>query len=147
MRNYPASEATIASESCIGTDPLSFGAGPTRIRTLRFRHHDSCSPTRAGLLADYYFYVAIERVEEMHSALLGKTIQAIIHQGGNLGLIDFEDGTPHSAADRPAAHLSKNAKGGAPTFSSLPTVKNIRNSLAVNVSESQNPTRCTGRTP
>jgi hypothetical protein len=47
----------------------------------------------------------------------------IVHHGGNLGLIDFEDGTPHSAADRPVAHLSKSAKGGAPSFSSLPAVK------------------------
>jgi len=36
------------------------------VRKLRFRYGDSCAAASAGLFADYYFYVAVERIEEMH---------------------------------------------------------------------------------
>jgi hypothetical protein len=45
----------------------------------------------AGFAADDDFDVAIQGVEEMHETLGGKTLEAIIHERGNLWLIDAQD--------------------------------------------------------
>jgi len=45
---------------------------------------------RARLGANDDFDVAVERGEEMHQPLHGETLQAVIGQRGNLGLIDFQ---------------------------------------------------------
>lgn len=73
-----------------GENPLASGANLHHTRNLRLRHHDPRTSPRSRLLANNYFYVAIQRIEEMHEALHGKPVQAVIHQSGDLRLIDVQ---------------------------------------------------------
>lgn len=63
---------------------------PLTDRELSFRHRNPCTSARARLLADYYFDVAIQRVQEVHEGFHGKPVQAVIHQGRDFWLINVE---------------------------------------------------------
>jgi hypothetical protein len=54
------------------------------------RSHADFRSASSGSLADYDFYVPAKRVEKIHQAFHGESIQAVIRQSGYLGLIYFQ---------------------------------------------------------
>src|SRR5579871_190977 len=65
------------------------GSGRIPDFTSRRSHADFRSPF-SGSLADYDFYIPAKRVEKIHEAFHGKSIQTIIRQSGYFRLIYFQ---------------------------------------------------------
>src|ERR1700730_9903420 len=73
-----------------GTGECLTGRTSNRVGQLGARYHDSRRSLRPGLLSDYDLNVTVKGIKKMHKALHGKPLQPIIHQSGNLRLIDVE---------------------------------------------------------
>ncbi len=69
-----------------------FGGQPRRCLGggLGFGDDDSGWAAGARFLADDDFYVAVEGVEEVQEAFDGESVELVIDQGGDFGLIDVE---------------------------------------------------------